>query len=457
MSLQRISTTELGKLFNSSSRPVYLMDDRLRIAFVKRAGLDWLGAAAEGLVGCRCVYRSSTMGSGPEAIAAGLCPPPQVLHGQQLRASICRTGHRGEVAERIATFIPLGQGEDVWGVLAIVDPSDCLPDQATRPASESSADILHERIWRFRTEAAARYRADRLVGQGAMMRLARRQAELAVAGRANVLLVGPPGSGRQHLAAAIHYAGGSPSHGGSRAGLVPLDCSLLGVDVIEAALLAIAHGPEAAAAGTVLLHHVDELPPEAQLYFFDFFSRRATGWRLMGTAASPLTELARRGKFHADLAALLSPIVIELPSLAERREDLPLLAQLFLEDHNVAGQRQIGGFSALALDRLDAYHWPGNLDELAQVVAEAYQRCAGVEIQESDLPERLHYAAQAVAQPRRVEETIVLDEYLERVERELIRRALARSKGNKARAARLLGITRPRLYRRMVQLGLEQG
>jgi transcriptional regulator with GAF, ATPase, and Fis domain len=73
----------------------------------------------------------------------------------------------------------------------------------------------------------------------------------------------------------------------------------------------------------------------------------------------------------------------------------------------------------------------------------------------ADLPERLHLASQAAAHPRRVDETIVLDEYLGRVERELIRRALARAKGNKARAARLLGMTRPRLYRRMVQLGLE--
>ena len=78
-----------------------------------------------------------------------------------------------------------------------------------------------------------------------------------------------------------------------------------------------------------------------------------------------------------------------------------------------------------------------------------------MQIDVNDLPERLHLAAQAAAQPRRTEETIVLDEYLGRVERELIRRALARAKGNKAKAARLLGVTRPRLYRRMVQLGLE--
>jgi DNA-binding NtrC family response regulator len=159
--------------------------------------------------------------------------------------------------------------------------------------------------------------------------------------------------------------------------------------------------------------------------------------------------------FRADLAAMLSTIVISLPPLAQRRGDLPLLAQLFLEDCNAAGGRQIGGFSQAALDRLDAFPWPGNLDELAQAVAEAHRKAAGPEIGVDDLPEKLRAAAQAAAQPRRVDETIVLDEYLGRVERELIRRALTRAKGNKARAARLLGMTRPRLYRRMVQLGLE--
>jgi DNA-binding NtrC family response regulator len=207
--------------------------------------------------------------------------------------------------------------------------------------------------------------------------------------------------------------------------------------------------------GTLLLHRVDELPAEVQASLVDFLVRRSPRLRLIATAADPLAELARRGKFRADLAAWLSTIVIELPSLAQRRGDLPLLAQLFLEECNVSGRRQIGGFSPAALDRLDAFPWPGNLDELAQAIAEAHRKAAGLEIGVEDLPERLRVAAQAAAAPRRVDETIVLDEYLGRVERELIRRALARAKGNKARAARLLGMTRPRLYRRMVQLGLE--
>jgi DNA-binding NtrC family response regulator len=175
----------------------------------------------------------------------------------------------------------------------------------------------------------------------------------------------------------------------------------------------------------------------------------------MATARTPLVELVRRGEFRADLASLLGTVVIELPPLAERRDDIPLLAQAFLEELNARGGKQVSGFLPEALDRLDAHPWPGNLDELARVVAEAHGRCETPYIGPADLPQRLHLAADAAAHPRRKEEPIVLGQLLAEIEREVIERALKRSKGNKAKAARLLGMTRPRLYRRMIQLGFE--
>jgi DNA-binding NtrC family response regulator len=102
-----------------------------------------------------------------------------------------------------------------------------------------------------------------------------------------------------------------------------------------------------------------------------------------------------------------------------------------------------------------AHPWTGNLRELEEVVRQAHAQSAGPRIQLSDLPPRLELAAKAALQPRRAEEKIVLEQYLAGIELELIQRALSRSKGNKAKAARLLGMTRPRLYRRLVQLGLE--
>ena len=153
---------------------------------------------------------------------------------------------------------------------------------------------------------------------------------------------------------------------------------------------------------------------------------------------------------------MLSTITIELPPLAKRREDLPLLTQALLEQLNARGERQIGGFSSEAIDRICAYAWPGNVAELAQVVSECHARAARHADWCEELPERLRLAAEAAARPRRKEEPIQLDEFVAHIERELIRRALARAKGNKAKAARLLGLNRPRLYRRMVQLGLAE-
>ena len=458
MTLHRIHATELARLLNAAKQPIYVLDEDLTIVFVDRACHEWLGPAADELLGRTCVYHSGPAAVGVDAIAAALCPPPGCLAGDLLTATVARIAEDGTTTERRARFLPIGVGgDDVLGILAVVDVADQPPGDAADLAAEigeAEPIALHETIRRFRQEAAARYRADRLIGQGPAMRLARRQVELAAASRSSVRLVGPPGSGRQHLAAAIHFgqtrSEASPS--------ITLDCSLLGDDLLEAAGSAMARAAMRSVhptPGTRVFHRVDELSADVQIQLADFLARRAAPWRLMATAAEPLLELARRGNFHAELAALLSTISIELPSLARRRDDLPLLAQLFLEERNAAGSRQIAGFTQAALDRLDAYPWPGNLDELGRVVAESHRQAAGFHVDVGDLPERLHAAEQAAAQPRRTEETIVLDEYLGHVERELIRRALSRAKGNKAKAARLLGVTRPRLYRRMVQLGLE--
>ena len=477
MSTPRIHATELVRLFNAAKQPIYVLDEDLTIIFLNRACQEWLGTAAEELLGRTCAYHSSPAVGTSEAVAAALCPPPASLLGEICTATVARVAADGTSVERRARFLPIAAvGEDALGILAILDATDRAPDSAAeQPFEPAGTDpvALHEALRRFRQESAARFRADRLIGQGPVMRLVRRQVELAAASRSSVLLVGPPGSGRRHLAAAIHYGGkGARNLFWQESGrsaeqmvpdtfsteLTPLDCALLGGDLLEAAGAAIARAAsrdEEASSRTLLLHRIDELPAEIQTQLADFLTRQPVEARLMATAAEPLLDLARRGAFHAGLAALLSTITIELPPLARRRDDLPLLAQLFLEERNAAGSRQIGGFSQAALDRLDAYGWPGNLDELSEVVAEAHQRATGLQIDVRDLPERLHLAAQAAAQPRRTEENIVLDEYLGRVERELIRRALARAKGNKAKAARLLGVTRPRLYRRMVQLGLE--
>ena len=182
--------------------------------------------------------------------------------------------------------------------------------------------------------------------------------------------------------------------------------------------------------------------------------------RIVGT--TPLEP--NQWKNHPELGYQIGTLQIRIPPLTERRDDIPLLAQWFLEQQNARttdsnkgsvsqAVAQRTGFSADALDLLTQYYWPGNLDELASVTADAHANAVGTLVRAADLPARLGQAADALAMPQQ-EEKIDLGEFLQSVELELIQRALKAAKGNKAHAARLLGMTRPRLYRRLEQLGL---
>lgn len=445
----------MARLLNAVARPIYIVDDEQTIIFANQACLDWIGCTADEIQGLKSAYHSSSEVSDAEAIAAGLCPPPAAMAGLEVSGTVEIITRYDRLSSRRARFVPLGRHVDEpAGLIVLVDSEDLSESTGDSAIpEESEASRLHRRVRRFRREAAVRFGADRLVGDSPAMRRARAQVELAAAGTASVLVVGPEGSGRQHIAGTIHYASDPDSTGA----MIPLACSVLGSELIESTVGAIASQKgktSGTGGGTLLLNDADQIPAEIQSKLAETLGGESFPSRLIATARKPLAELARQGNFRHDLAAVLSTIVIELPRLVERREDLPLLSQLFVEEANLRSRKQVAGFSPEALDRLDAYHWPGNIDELAQMVEESHTRAKETEITPGDLPRRIHQAAAAASHPPRVEETIDLDEFLGRVERELIARAMAQAKGNKSKAARMLGMTRPRLYRRMVQLGL---
>ena len=456
MAQQRIRATELGRLLNSAAQPIYVLDDERTLIFCNQACLDWLDQTPEELLGRRCAFHSSPEVTRTDAAAAGLCPPPAALAGREVTGLVACVTAEGRLRRRRARFVPLGGGpEDIVAVVVIVDPVDLgEPPAPALLEDEDESAWLHERIRDFRHQAAGRYRIDRLVGNSHAIRRVRAQIELAVASTASVLVVGPAGSGRQHVAGVIHYRGDPKSAGP----LVPLACSVLGSELIHSTVSALAakSSPgDQSDRGTLLLNDADYLPSDVQTELAVAFSGKPFPRRLISTAREPLLELARGGEFRPDLASMLSTIVIELPPLDQRREDVPLLAQLFLEEANAQSEKQLGGFTPEALDRLDAYPWPGNVDELLHTVAGAHDQAEGPMIGVGDLPQRIHLGIDAITHPRRVEETIVLDDFLARIEKELIQRSLAQAKGNKTKAAKLLGMSRPRLYRRLVQLGLE--
>lgn len=453
MSVLPTTASDLVELFDGSPAPVYLVDDRRRIVYVNSACCKWLGLKAADLLKQRCSYRTPVEAQGPADAAEALCPPPTSFRGRHGDAVVVWQGADGTAKYRRTRFLALDDGDDESSpVLAIMERDDCCSPSLADPADLPRHDAqLHELLQQFRVQMAGRYRVDSLIGVSPQIVKARVQVELAARVRSHVLIVGPSGVGKEHAAKAIHY--GQP-----RAGtLVPLSCAVLESNLLRSTLRAAWSRLTAGESPTtLLLENFDALGSDIQADLLEMLRADQPRLRVVATSARSLDELAAVEGLSPQLVCAVSTITIELPPLVERLEDVPLLAQAFLEEANVGADRQITGFTSAALDALAAYHWPLGVDELAETIREAHERATGGEITPQDLPSRLQYAAGAAAHPAKASDAIVLEEFLAQVERELIERALLRAKGNKSKAARLLGMTRPRLYRRLVQLGLEQ-
>jgi DNA-binding NtrC family response regulator len=488
----------LTTLFDESGRPIYAVDAERRIVYCNRALASWLDIDARRIIGRMVEFHSEPAADDDEdreaAPLADLCPPPKALAGEPCVGTLSCMRRGGRLVHRRAEFVPLGvsgtakekrriESEQVTrhAVLVLIAATD-MPAQelASELSGEASADELHRTIRRFRRAQAGQYSIESLLGNSLAMQKVRAQLAAAVASGANTLICGPVGSGCGHAARAIHYC----AAGGAGTKLLPIDCELLSDDLLRRVMDNLrARGGEATHRLTLLLENLDRMSASHQALLASAILEKVLVARVIATcrrhtpnAALEQEKNEARTSAHdvqegdgksarspgapmpatIDLALLnaVSTITIELPRLTERLEDLPVLAHYFLEAANQGSSKQIGSLGSDALDLLALYSWPGELAQLRETVTAAHRICASHEISASDLPSIIHRAWHAATYARRHPERIVLDELLASIEKEAIVRALALARGNKSEAAGLLGMTRPKLYRRLVQLGL---
>jgi DNA-binding NtrC family response regulator len=164
--------------------------------------------------------------------------------------------------------------------------------------------------------------------------------------------------------------------------------------------------------------------------------------RLISATNADLGAEVAAGRFRQDLLFRLNTIEIRVPALRERREDIPRLAQHFLEIYARRYRKSLGGFESTALDALLAHPWPGNVRELDHAVERAVLMAAGDHIRPAD------FALRRGGEGGRLE-----DLSLEEVEGLLVRKAMERFGGNVSQAAKALGISRSALYRRLEKHG----
>jgi two-component system response regulator HydG len=290
-------------------------------------------------------------------------------------------------------------------------------------------------------------------------------AKVAVT-RDPVLILGESGTGKELVARAIHSKGPWGDQP-----FVPIDCGALTPTLIESemfghvrgAFTGATHGRQgllaAAGEGTVFLDEIVELPVELQSKLLRALQEREikplgsneripVKARIVAATNQDLEAAIKRGTFRKELYFRLNVVAIKLPPLRERREDIPGLVPFFLEKHeaNLGG---ITGVSDEVMARLMSYDWPGNVRELENCIQRALALGSAPEIRVVDLPSNLLYL---VGEPRHDPRTLAT---LQQLEQRAILQALEATKGDRLRAAKLLGIGKTTIYRKLKEYGLE--
>ena len=444
---------------NAVDSPVFLVDAQRRVVFLNEGCQTLTGWTLPEVVGSVCEFASSGDAGSIEALTGALCPPQETIDGEHrdvVRQFVHRTS--GQTVSRMVHFYPLdtdGQADFVMGIVTEIP---------TRPTGADTRIVtqVHAELAALRHALRQRYGAGSILTKNVSMKRVIDQVEAARRSRATVHICGEKGTGKEHIARTIHYT----SDLGQQA-FVPIQCRLMPPRELHEAIRRLVEAdwgeclPIAALQpGCVFLDDVDTLPRDVQQRLVDFVaSPRGADFRknvrLLSSSHVGLEVARTDERISDDFYYLVTSVQIELLPLRQRMDDLKILAQHFLEQRNHDRSKQVTGFSAEVWSQFEEYNWPGNLDELDEVIYEALCNSDGPVIRADHLPFRLRTGLDAQRLGPVSDGPIeALEPLLQRVERELIERALEQAKGNKTMAARLLKITRPSLYRRMETLGL---
>ncbi len=283
-----------------------------------------------------------------------------------------------------------------------------------------------------------------------------------------VLVTGESGTGKETIVAAIHDA--SPR---SAKPLVTLNCGAIPEALLESELFGHTKGAftgasqarqgrvAAAEGGTLFLDEIGEMPLALQVKLLRLLQQREYSpvgesrtfrcdVRIVAATNRDLEAEVRAGRFREDLYYRLNVIHLHLPALRERREDIRSLVNHFFKAlKNDLGRDDLEGFSTEALSLFEGHDWPGNIRELENAVERSVLLAIGPEIGAQDIPANIRTGQRAGAETTAAAELpelgIDLREAVEEYENRLIRQALARTGGNKNRAAQLLGLNRTTL------------
>ncbi|MGH7823700.1 MAG: sigma-54-dependent transcriptional regulator [Candidatus Binatia bacterium] len=323
---------------------------------------------------------------------------------------------------------------------------------------------LRRELVKLRAETRNRYQFQNIVGHSEKMKKIFDTVAHISDVPANVLILGESGTGKEMIAHALH------AHSSRSAGpFVAVNCAAIPETLLESELFGYTRGAftdakkdraglfQEASGGVLFLDEIGEIPVNLQaklLRVLEDKEVRPLGSnkaekvdvRLVSASNRNLEQWVREGRFRQDLYYRLNVIRIELPPLRERAEDIPILVEHFIQQFAAKARRHVSGTQKDALAALMNYQWPGNVRELEHVIERAVLLGKEATIGLDDLPQLLSSSANNRPQ---FNKAVAKGYTLRDLEKEYIRRVLEQTNGNKTEAAKILGVDRTTLYRKL--------
>jgi len=430
-------------ILDSVADGVFTVDDDWRITSFNRAAERITGVPAEQAIGKPC----------SDIFHADIC---------EHRCALRQTMETGQELIDQPARILTNQGRSVP-----ISLSTALlrgADGSMMGAVETFRDL--SALEQLRREIKSQYTFDDIVGKSRGFQKIFALLPDVAESDTTVLIEGSSGTGKELLARAVHNL----SH--RRSGpFVAVNCGALPATLFESELFGYEQGAftdakrdkpgrlALAEGGTIFFDEVSELPPATQVKLLRVLQEREyeplgglktqrVDVRVVAATNSRLAELVSQGKFRDDLYFRLAVVRLTLPSLRERREDVPLLVEHFVERFNAKRGKKIAGVTPAVMEKLMRHDFPGNVRELENIIEYGFVLCHEELIDVNHLPEDLQSDAGSAAAPE------VDRSRLESAEAETIRTVLRQTHGQVARAARELGVSRTTLWRKMKQYGI---
>ncbi len=348
-------------------------------------------------------------------------------------------------------------------------------DYLTKPVNLDQLELLIDRALKERAlrreniylkeQLQKRYGLEQLTGRSREMEKVIEMIRQVSNTNSTVLITGESGTGKEVVARAIHQQSFRKNKP-----FIAIHCAALSPSLLESELFGHEKGAftgavsrkkgkfEAAEGGTVFLDEVNEIPLEMQVKLLRFLEmkelERVGGTesipvdiRLLAASNADLEKLVREGRMREDLFFRLNVVRLNLPPLRARSEDIPPLVHEFIEEFSRSNNKEIAAITPAALRALQEYRWPGNVRELKNCLESMIVLTRNPVLDLEDLPARIR-----PEQPGEPEAPAELN--LKKMEKSAIAAALRQASGNKSRAARLLGLSRRTLYRKLEEYGL---